>query len=1629
MNTTKNGAAFLWRYPLARGTMGWLMVHLQIYLAVVPQLPAEEHKLAPLARPAAAAPVQRVPPSPAVQVNRTIPTGAVDAPSPLTFSSSPTDDELFRAAVLPEPLVPVGRKPAVEENRALARALEQYLKRTNPEDVSDLDRFLQNHPESPWRVSVLVNLGILHYRACRFSQTFPAWQEAWQLGKDAAEPRAKALVDRAMAELIKMNARVGRIAALDALFADLGERPLSGSANEIVAAARQGLYRMKNEPWVAFRCGPLALDRIMAFENPNYAIQDCTYHSRSTTNGLSLQQVHELSRKMGMKMQPARRQPGSKVLLPAIINWNVGHYAALVREENGKFLVQDPTFGPELWISRETLEQEASGYFLVKAAPLPQGWSAVDEAEAGTVFGKGDVTSHDPNKPDPNEPQQPPTCPTPMTAYGGKLMSVSLHLQDTPVAYQPPRGSAIRFTVDYNQREQNQPANFAYANFGPKWTFNWVSYVTDDPNSPGANVTVFLPGGGQSLFNGFNAASSTYSPETESRAVLTRTSASSYSLQFPDGSKHLFTRPVGAASPRKVFLTGMVDPHGNPVDLFYDGTNRLIAIRDAIGQVSTISYEVPSDIYKVTKITDPFGRFARFDYQDGYLTNITDVIGIRSRFTYGGGDFIDTLTTPYGTSRFRSGESGVVRWLEMSDPEGATERIEFRNQTPGIPFTDPTGVPRSMNAFNDYMWSRNTYYWDKKAFQEAVGDYTRAKIYHWLHTENINVVSGILESEKEPLENRVWYNYPGQSWAGGVNAGMIGKPSKIGRILDDGSTQLYQYDYNSLGKVTKQVDPMGRTTVYTYATNLVDLLETRQTAGVNEVLETRTYNAQHLPLTVADGSGHTNRFTYNDAGQLLTATNPRNDITTLSYDTNGYLLSIDGPLPGTSDTTSFTYDAYGHARTATDSEGYTLTYDYDVLDRLTRITYPDGTYEENIYLNLDRVAWRDRNGRVTQFSYDANRHLTSVEDPLHRITRYDWCSCGQMESLIDPMGRVTQWHRDIQGRVIGKEYVDGSQVRYTYEGTTSRLKTVTDEKGQVKVYDYLPDGNLWRVSYLNAENPTPTVTFSYDGPYNRIKTMTDGIGLTTYGYYPANTNGGRLAFVDGPLTKDTVTYDYDELGRVKTRAIDGVAQRWDYDTAGRLTVVSNVLGAFTNTYAGATYRLANTTYPNGQWTEYTYYNNLGDQRLREIHHKLPGNQTLSRFEYAYDPAGQITNWLQQAGAGVPEIWAIGYDAAQQLLSVVSTTNSVVNRTYGYGYDPAGNRLFEEINGLRRNFSYNVLNQIQTSDDSTIAARTYRWDSENRLVGIVRGTKRQEIDYDGLGRYVRIRERDGVAVTNDTRLVWCGDLLREVRNAADSSVQERFLYGGQLRATGSFFCVRDHLNSVRDVTDTSGNLATRFKYAPFGIQISVETQADNVLGATFTGHYSLLGESLLLTRFRPYEPELARWLNRDPLMELAGVNLFAYVRNNPINDIDPLGLINRPPAEGGGSDCDQNAAFVKKFCEENPQMCAKPSLQNNPLNQYLDQTGSNLSDKCQKNPISCGATAAAVAAAALSNGLPKEGQPISLPPLPVGGVGVSISVTPGGSGWDSLRNTPSAGGIMINIPIDSEMNVNLRHPDR
>jgi RHS repeat-associated protein len=1136
--------------------------------------------------------------------------------------------------------------------------------------------------------------------------------------------------------------------------------------------------------------------------------------------------------------------------------------------------------------------------------------------------------------------------PPQMARYSAHAMLGSLNIEDTPLRYAPPIGSAINFTVTYNQREDQQPTRFNVSSLGPKWTFNWLSYVTDDPNDTAASATIYVGGGGAEPYTGFDWNSQSYRADPQSHAVLVRTSPTTYEKRYPDGWKQVFGLSDGSTSkPRKVFMTQWVDPVGNAVTIGYDASLRVTNITDALGQATTVAYELAGDPLKVTKVTEPFptGRSASFAYNGiGQLVTITDEIGIQSHFTYAadGSNFITSLQTPYGVSNFATGQSSTSRWIEMTDPLGGKERVEYREKAPGI---NPSDSVAPAGVTNSGLDVANTFYWNKKALEmyppvNGVYDYTKAKVTHWCSNSD-GTTSGIVASEKSPLENRVWYSYDGQSDTN--HAGPSANPTKVARILGDGSTQSSLFEYSNIGNRTKATDPIGRSTSYIYDSNNVDVLEIRQTTGTaNELLRKFTYNAQHEPLSDVDAAGQAAIFTYNRYGQLLTRKNAKNETTTFGYGDGtsghplGYVTSITSPLfNGVSAVTAFTYDSANRLRTVADPDSHTTITDYDNLDRPIQVTYPDGTNQVFQYTQdfgqgpttiLDLTKTKDRRGLWTTRHYNANRQMDSITDPQNRATRFGWCSCGSLTSITDPKNQVTTFNRDLQRRVYQKVFADSSAISYLYDGQTtpntpgasSRLKSVTDAKNQRTNYSYFADDNIQQISYTSTSGqpltpPTPSVNFTYDPNYNRVKTMVDGTGATIYEYHPITfppaLGAGQLMSIDGPLLNDTIAFGYDELGRVVGRSINGAANAssWAFDSLGRVTSSTNKLGTFSNTYFGVTDRLSKLTYPRGASANYLYFPNAQDKRLEQIKYLTPKNILISEFDYSYDSDGQILTWTKNYSGlnPAPQRFDLSYDSADQLIGARlknASTNALIKQ-YTYGYDFASNRTSELVGTVTTNSTPNVLNELVSQSGGINRTLTYdangslindgskrrfEWDAANRLIGInyTGSNNRTEFAYDGLSRMVKIVEKSGTTIKSTRKFVWCGMERCEYRDANDA-VTLHVYSEGQYSGTTPYYYTRDHLGSIREMLKSDGNVVGRFDYDPYGRSTTVK---NTVPDFNFTGLYRHSASNIDFAVYRAYDPDLGRWLSRDPIGESGGLNLYGYVANGPTGDIDPLG---------------------------------------------------------------------------------------------------------------------------------------------
>jgi RHS repeat-associated protein len=204
-------------------------------------------------------------------------------------------------------------------------------------------------------------------------------------------------------------------------------------------------------------------------------------------------------------------------------------------------------------------------------------------------------------------------------------------------------------------------------------------------------------------------------------------------------------------------------------------------------------------------------------------------------------------------------------------------------------------------------------------------------------------------------------------------------------------------------------------------------------------------------------------------------------------------------------------------------------------------------------------------------------------------------------------------------------------------------------------------------------------------------------------------------------------------------------------------------------------------------------------------------------------------------------------------------------------------------------------------------RSYEWDRMSRLVKITWGgspVKSTEYRYNALGQRSEQIEKINTTETARFYFLYGGkDLLcRYTGGTAVANIDRQYLSQGEQRKSGSawsnYYYNRDHLGSIREVMNSNGSLAARYDYDPYGKRLAQYEASGYACDLGFTGHITqqsgVSGQGeIVLTLFRAYDPQLGRWLSADPLGEMGGMNLYAYVGGNPINFWDILGLTGYP----------------------------------------------------------------------------------------------------------------------------------------
>jgi len=192
--------------------------------------------------------------------------------------------------------------------------------------------------------------------------------------------------------------------------------------------------------------------------------------------------------------------------------------------------------------------------------------------------------------------------------------------------------------------------------------------------------------------------------------------------------------------------------------------------------------------------------------------------------------------------------------------------------------------------------------------------------------------------------------------------------------------------------------------------------------------------------------------------------------------------------------------------------------------------------------------------------------------------------------------------------------------------------------------------------------------------------------------------------------------------------------------------------------------------------------------------------------------------------------------------------------------------------------------------------TYTWDGENRLARAVNGSTVIDYKYDYGWRRVEKKVTEGGTVTKQERFVYDEYLQIERLNVLDSNIIEKKRIWGlnenvvaDVSLSGTFYAIGDGNKNITEYVDASGVIQGHYEFSPFGKLTVVSGSNPDIFDFRFSSECFDTETGLIYFNFRYYSPELGRWMNRDPIEELGGFNLYNFCNSDPINFFDLLGL--------------------------------------------------------------------------------------------------------------------------------------------
>jgi RHS repeat-associated protein len=759
--------------------------------------------------------------------------------------------------------------------------------------------------------------------------------------------------------------------------------------------------------------------------------------------------------------------------------------------------------------------------------------------------------------------------------------------------------------------------------------------------------------------------------------------------------------------------------------------------------------------------------------------------------------------------------------------------------------------------------------------------------------------------------------------------------------ITDPIGRTVSYSYNSIGKLATVTDPKGGITTYTY--NALNQLSAIEDANHNTYQNLFDPNGRVIQQTAPDGGVTQFQYTLLNpnvaTSPVVTAvvTDPRMNSTTYAFNPAGYLQSITDPMGNQTvynvnsstnqktsvtdalqRTTQYTYDGNGNLASETlleaapsgevvggsglgDVVGPTTTsYVYDpTFNKLTSMTDPLGkvsAYSYDGHGNL--LALKDPMSRQISYGYDSYGEKTSVTDPSGYTTNYNY-SNGFLNSSIDPMGRTTTYVNDGAGRTISVTTPLYQTTQYQYD-PLNKVTTSINAAGSTNSYLYDPNENLLSLTDAGGN----TTKFAYDS-MNRLLSRTDALGHTQS--YQYDYNGNVTQYTD---RRGTVSaYSYDSLNRKTLDSYgSGNSVNYYYDAASRMTqAVDSITGPLT-LYYDFLDRKVNETTANGS-VAYAY-DALGRRIAMQVSGQASVNYTYdpdneliqitqnsASVSFGYDTSGRRTSLTLPNGA----VTSYGYDADSEVTSLGYQLGNTSLGSLVYGYDSNGRRTsiaggFAQTNlpTAASGGSANANDQLTQWNGNSLSydangnllsdgTNNYTWDARNRLVAISGGVS-ASFKYDPFGR--RVSKTIGAATTG-----YVYDGVNPVQELSSGVVSANMLVG---TATDEFFqrsdssgtavFLRDAQGDTISLVGGSGATVAQYTYEPFGNTTATGTSTNPY---QYTGREND-GTGLYYYRARYYKPTLGRFISEDPAGFKDGSNFYGYVRNNPVNLIDPLG---------------------------------------------------------------------------------------------------------------------------------------------